>query len=69
MPESLFKDNELVYIRSSYNMLSEDKLQIVSSYEFKKGVYEPGLYHELVKNIDLIVKEFNQEIYLKKKSN
>ena len=69
MPESLFKDNELVYIRSSYNMLSEYKLQIVSSYEFKKGVYEPGLYHELVKNIDLIVKEFNQEIYLKKKSN
>lgn len=68
LPDDNFYENELVSLRTHYKLNStKNKLNVISLYHFKKAVYEPKEYKELVKSIDQIVEEFNREIYLKEK--
>ena len=66
LPKSNSFENELISLRTYYKLNTDtNRLKIASSYFFKKSVYAPNEYTQLVKNIDQIVEEFNKEIYLK----
>jgi hypothetical protein len=66
-PEELAAENDLISIKLSYELANND-LTITAKYTLKKAVYPTQDYAKLKILLDLIVKQFNQQIVLQKKA-